>query len=170
MRNRDEMDQNLRQVQKSQQPDKMVYKIKRNDVEIIVGEKDTKIVWEEDPTTPGLMMPRIVTEITYNLDSEGLPFGEATDVGVCSFGCSVRRDTLLQCNHCHESICRKHTITVGQRKYCRKRPCNVVARSLQVFGFIYCIIRFFFLSVTGLYTDEDRRPRRNVLGIFREED
>jgi len=154
MRSKDEMGPIMHNAQSPQHPDKKSYKIKIGDREIIIGESDTRLVWEEDPVMPGIKTPRIVTEVTYHLDSDGVVFGHTSDVGICRFGCSVRKETIVQCNHCRAGVCRKHTIIVRTRHYCRKWPCSFCARLFQLFVLIYGIFKFCFISVTGLNSDE----------------
>jgi len=158
MRNKDEMDGFLREAQKPQ-PVNKIHKIQHEDGETLLGKNITRVVWEEDPNNPGILMPMTVTEVTRNLDADGLAFpSNPAQVGRCRFKDMVRMETLRNCNHCRRTVCMKHAITLGTRYYCRKRPCSWIARFLQVFSLIYWVLRFFFLSVTGLYTDDSRKP------------
>ena len=157
MRNPDDMDGFLRQAQKPQ-PANKVHKIQHEDGETILGKNITRVVWEEDPKNPGILMPMTVTAVTRNLDADGLAYpSNPAEVGRCRFKDMVRKETLHNCHHCRGTVCTKHAIRLGERYYCRMRFCSWVARFLQVFGLIYWVLRFFFLSVTGLNSDDSRK-------------
>jgi len=162
MRNNNDWEDILRQGQKQNEPDKKVYKVQDGDEETILMEQDTKIVYEQDPENPDILTPKVVSEVVQMLDSEGLAFSKTSEVGRCSFGCTVRKDRLENCSHCRDQVCFKDRLHFGHRYYCRRSPCIVVGRILQALLFVYWIIRFCFFSVTGLYTDESRAKR----GIF----
>ena len=145
----------LRRTLNPQQDDDIVNITRDKDGnEIVISRMERKITWETDPVS-GVMTPKTVVEKAYYLDANGNPLGYASNVAKCGFGHYVKADLITQCVHCRQNICSIHAKNAFGRKYCRRKPCSLIARAYQSIWVIYRIIRYCFRKVTGLAADDE---------------
>ena len=139
----------------NQQDDEVSMSVRYGDIEepIIISRR--RIEWREDPQNPGIMVPYTVNEVVYSTDDNGNPLGTTKKAGGCSFGHIVDKKTLSDCSICHSNICRRHTITVGSRKFCRGGFCFVMGALAWSSWLVFRMVAFCIMSILGIHRDEE---------------
>jgi hypothetical protein len=149
--NDDEFEQALRRAEGKQQnqDDVTIHSVVHKGKEVVIMEKRRDIQYIHDPEQGAI--PITVNNIRYGLDNDGIPYSKSVTAASCKYGCSVHVKSLSVCFRCHGNICRRHTMRIGNRIYCKRGICWIAGKAYQLF----LIIRFCCRVVVGLDTEED---------------
>ena len=139
----------------NQQDDEVSMIVRFGDIEQAIIVSRRRMEWREDPQNPGIPVPYTVNDVVYSTDDNGNPLGTTRRAGGCSFGHIVDRKTLSVCTICHSNICRRHTIRVGRRAFCRGGFCFVLGVLAWSFRLVFRTVAFCFISILGLRGDEE---------------
>ena len=139
----------------NQQDDEVSMIVRFGDIEQAIIVSRRRMEWREDPQNPGIPVPYTVNDVVYSTDDNGNPLGTTRRAGGCRFGHIVDRKTLSVCTICHSNICRRHTIRVGRRAFCRGGFCFVLGAMAWLSWFVFRIIAFCVMSVLGQRGDEE---------------
>jgi len=146
---------NAARSQQRQDDDSKKTVIRFEGTEYTIGEKRRELILMPDPHNPGAVIPRIESVTIYDMDPNGRLPVNPTDVGGCRFGHIATSESLFTCSCCRRRVCHVDALQVGDYSFCRKGKCLFFGRLYQSFRILYRVVRFFFLSATGLYTTVD---------------
>lgn len=130
--------------------------VRFNGVEQPIVERQRRVEWEEDPQNPGVMTPYIVSDTVYSVDQNGHPLVSTRRAGGCRFGHIATTSTLSTCARCRQTICQRHSMTVGNRRYCRAGLCFLVGAVAWSFWLVFSIVAFCVMNILGIRGNNER--------------
>jgi hypothetical protein len=149
-----------RQQRRGSQNDEEIYSVQSGDQEYIVMRKSSD--FELVNTPEGIVVPRTIGRIKYTLGNDGRSLRSVSNAALCRFGHIVGSESIYTCSHCRESVCRQDSFFIGEKVYCRRKPCNLAGWAYKCFRSIYIVIRYVVGSVLGFETERPAaKPQPN---------
>ena len=140
-----------RQQQRGSQNDEDIYSVEGDDQEFVVMSKSNDFVLVNTPD--GIVVPRTIGKTNLTLGNDGRSLKSVSNAALCKFGHIVGSESIYTCSHCRGSVCRQDSFFIGERVYCRRKPCNLAGRTYMCFRSIFIVIRYIVGSIFGFETD-----------------